>query len=138
MIKFINLKINIYKKIKMKFIIYLGGGLIAFSTLGKGMFKLARILRTKTQAVKGEVGKYYKGGFDDKMTRREAVLILNVRDNASKEELKDAHRKILMLNHPDNGGSTYIASKINEAKDLLYKTAQEKSFERSNNSKYKH
>ena len=117
----------------MKFLIYLGGGLVVVSTMGKGIFKLARVIRNKSQLVKGEVGKYYKGGFDAKMTRREAVLILNVRDSASKEELKDSHRKILMLNHPDNGGSTYIASKINEARDLLYKTAPEKTF-RSNSS----
>ena len=53
------------------------------------------------------------------MTKREAALILGVRESASKERVKEAHRKVLMLNHPDTGGSTYVATKINEAKDML-------------------
>ena len=66
-------------------------------------------------------GKYYEGGFEESMTRREAALILGVRESSSAQRIKDAHRKLLILNHPDTGGSTYIAGKINEAKELLLK-----------------
>jgi len=65
--------------------------------------------------------KYYEGGFDDKMTRREAALILGVRESSTAKRIKEAHRKLLILNHPDTGGSTYISGKLNEAKELLLK-----------------
>eukprot|EP00978_Attheya_sp_CCMP212_P049660 scaffold694102_cov59-Attheya_sp.AAC.1 len=55
------------------------------------------------------------------MTRREAALVLGVRESSSPKRIKEAHRNLLMLNHPDTGGSTYIAGKINEAKELLIK-----------------
>ncbi|KAL4450467.1 hypothetical protein ABPG74_019365 [Tetrahymena malaccensis] len=63
----------------------------------------------------------YKGGFQDKMNRREAALILNLKQNATKEEIRKSHRKMMMTNHPDNGGSQLIATKINEAKELMLK-----------------
>ncbi|KAJ3204907.1 DnaJ of sub C member 19 [Entophlyctis luteolus] len=64
---------------------------------------------------------FYKGGFDPKMTVREAALILGVKESTPANKLKDAHRRIMLANHPDRGGSPYLASKINEAKDLLEK-----------------
>jgi len=67
---------------------------------------------------------FYDGGFEDKMTKREAALILGVRESATVERIKDAHRRILLLNHPDRGGSAYMAAKINEAKDHLIKGKQ--------------
>jgi len=63
---------------------------------------------------------WIRGGFQQKMDRREAIQILGLRDGpAVRTKLKDAHRRIMIANHPDRGGSPYLASKINEAKDLL-------------------
>ena len=64
---------------------------------------------------------FYDGGFEDKMTKREAALILGVRESAQPQRIKDAHRRIMQINHPDKGGSAYLTAKVNEAKDLLLK-----------------
>uniref|UniRef100_A0A7S2CQ74 J domain-containing protein n=1 Tax=Alexandrium andersonii TaxID=327968 RepID=A0A7S2CQ74_9DINO len=59
-------------------------------------------------------------GFESPMTRVEARSILNLRElNPSKDTIRESHRRLLVNNHPDKGGSTYVASKINEAKEVL-------------------
>ena len=65
--------------------------------------------------------KYYEGPFEAEMTRREAALVLGVRESATAQRIKDAHRRILRLNHPDMGGSAFLSAKVNEAKELLIK-----------------
>lgn len=74
----------------------------------------------------GVLGRYYKGGFQNKMNLREACLILNVSDNENIKKIRESYKKLMMLNHPDSGGSTYISSKINEAKDFLIKYHSER------------
>lgn len=53
------------------------------------------------------------------MTRTEALDVLGLDDGASEQDIKDAHHRLIGGLHPDHGGSTYLAAKINQAKDVL-------------------
>ena len=53
------------------------------------------------------------------MSRAEALKVLGLEEGASDDEIRAAHRRLMLQNHPDKGGTDYIAAKINEAKDVL-------------------
>jgi len=68
--------------------------------------------REKASAGNGAAG-------NSQMGEEEALEILGLEPGVSAEEIKSAHHRLMSKIHPDHGGSTYLATKINQAKDVL-------------------
>uniref|UniRef100_A0A9J7Y9A7 DnaJ (Hsp40) homolog, subfamily C, member 15 n=1 Tax=Cyprinus carpio carpio TaxID=630221 RepID=A0A9J7Y9A7_CYPCA len=90
-----------------------GLGVAAAGFAGRYAFHLWRPLsQVITEAAKKlpstSFSAYYKGGFEQKMTRREASLVLGISPTSSKAKVREAHRRIMVLNHPDKGSAAHL------------------------------
>ena len=61
----------------------------------------------------------HTAGSQPQMSQAQAYEILGLEQNATADEIKQAHKRLMQKIHPDRGGSSYLAAQINAAKDLL-------------------
>ncbi|KAK3015697.1 hypothetical protein RJ639_006186 [Escallonia herrerae] len=90
---------------------FLAGLAVAAAALA-GRYGIQAWQAIKTRPPKPKVRRFYE------------VFVFNAfewfhRENAAPDKVKEAHRRVMVANHPDAGGSHYLASKINEAKDVM-------------------
>ena len=81
---------------------------------------LDRRFPTWRETGEGDVGAGQGGAAGSgAMDQQQAYEILGLAPGASPTEIREAHRRLMKRAHPDNGGSTFLAAKVNEAKDVL-------------------
>ncbi|MGJ5005009.1 DnaJ domain-containing protein [Bradyrhizobium sp. HKCCYLRH2060] len=84
---------------------------------------LDRRFPTWRQHAQGDAaGRQRRAASSSKMTEEEAYQILGLQPGAGRDEIGRAHRALMKKLHPDQGGSTYLAARVNEAKDTLLRT----------------
>ena len=107
----------------------LGAAILPFLKRGLSLFRYLPIFRglfgayqqygRQKGAGNGTGGRAGSGD----MSTAEAREVLGLAANPSRDEIIEAHRRLMQRVHPDRGGSTYLAQQLNEAKRVLLKSA---------------
>jgi hypothetical protein len=77
------------------------------------------VWRRPRERISGSGGREAPRARSSAMTVEEAYQGLGLRPGASAEDVRRAYRDLIQKLHPDHGGTSYLAAKLNEARDLL-------------------
>lgn len=110
--------------------IILGTGLVVLALAGRYglaaplgfiMMWLLRLWRVSRESDNAGKAKRAAGdkAVSQPMTVAEARDVLGVDGAASREEIETAYRDLIVKNHPDHGGTDWIAAQLNQARDIL-------------------
>lgn len=129
------LLVVLFLRFGMPWLAVLGGLLVAG---GRGVLPLLRFLPLFLQLKAQRQGASRRAGAPDshgtrsdgeasgsargrspRMSRDEALEILGLDQTATADDVRREYRRLMKRLHPDLGGSSYLAAKINEARDVL-------------------
>ncbi len=97
-----------------------GKGIAAIFPVGVALWKSLPVLKGVLGSGRSQGGEA-QGNKQSSLTIKEAYDILGLKPGATDEEILAAYRKLMAKCHPDTGGNDWMASKLNEAKDILLK-----------------
>lgn len=101
----------------------LGAALLPFLRRAFGLLRYLPFLGQLYTAYRRRQGSAGGGGAGspsaEAMTRAQALGVLGLAGNPSRQEIINAHRRLMAKMHPDKGGSNYLAQQLNEAKRVL-------------------
>ncbi len=113
---------------RLHWIAAVGAAVLPFLKRGLSLFRYLPIFRGLFGAYQqyGRPGNRGNGNAADSssMSPEEAREILGLGPDPSRDEIIEAHRRLMQKIHPDRGGSTYLAQQLNEAKRVLLKAAR--------------
>jgi hypothetical protein len=108
---------------RMHWLYALGGSIAAFMPRVISALRylplINRFRQQYTQQKSQQSGQQSARARSGSMTAEEAREILGLKPGASREEVIQAHKRMMQKVHPDRGGSDYLAAQINKAKDTL-------------------
>jgi len=111
---------------RLHWIAAVGAALLPFLRRGFSLLRYLPFLRGvfgAYQSARGDTGGRAAAADSGDMGPGQAQEILGLSTHPTRDEIIDAHRRLMQKVHPDRGGSTYLAQQLNEAKRVLLKKA---------------